>query len=183
MRIKNRWFILQLFLIMFFSFSFSQAQSGQPDFTTVITQSMLQKQEKPGDFATVLYGLVLAHEQVDANYEEKLASLFFTQDLFKKYIQVYMIDQQSKEVGCLDSRIFTNAQDVYQAFWLGKMEKSGKNVLIPIYLEMNNEPFILGKPHINLQLVKTAQGWKVDDIIYPEEKFSLRKQLQACLKH
>lgn len=166
--------ILNIALSCVAIFILSNAQA-QPVFTTTITQNTLAQQTNPGDFTTLFYGLVLAHEIANSTYEKNLATLFFTPDLLNKF--------NHQKADCIDFRIFTGAQDNYQGFWLGKIKENNNEILQPVYLQMDSSSLKQDKPSVMLQLVKTEQGFKIKNIIYPQVNTNLNKEFQACAGH
>jgi hypothetical protein len=145
-----------------------------------LTQKMLTAQTDPINFATVFYGFVLANELTDASYDRKLAELFFTAPLFSLYKTAYDVNQRQAEVGCIDFRLFTGAQDDFNGFWFGKRIEHRAVTSIPVYLLMQGEDVASLQPRLVLELVKTSDGWKIQNILYPSSKTSLLDVLRHC---
>ncbi len=79
------------------------------------------------------------------------------------------------EVGCIDSNIFTGAQDIFNGFFVEAIK--GQANAFRVYLFFD-DPSSLPPSSVVVKIAKQGTGWKITDILY--EKDSLSKRLAAC---
>jgi hypothetical protein len=147
-------------------------------------QGYLDKAISVEDFTTMLYSDVLKNELLDKtpDYQEGLATATFDEHLLKNYKDVLKKDSQSTEVGCIDYRIFINAQETVNSFWLGKVQKRDDLYFLPVFLGLKDAPYS-DKSGIELKLKAYQNTYKIVDIIDIGTKSSLDKLLGDCLSN
>lgn len=138
----------------------------------------------PADFAVSLYGRVLATQYMRGdNTDDKIniASHYFSQKLYNVFNQIYKNDAQNQdELGCLDFDPFTGTQEVKRGFLV---DNSEQNTPLKVAVRLTTDTLKgLEKPKLYLQLIKSDNGFRVDNIDYGKEIGNLRDLLQTCLK-
>ena len=150
-------------------------------FTTTVSETGLSRWQKrggnPEDFAIIFYSLVLANEALGddhIDYQLDMARVFFTPSFYKLYEKAYEINKKiannTRETACIDYRVLSGGNDIVSGFQVQPATVEGNKTIVPINGGIKA-----------LALIKTAIGWRIDDIIN-NGNVTLRSLLSDCSK-
>jgi hypothetical protein len=127
----------------------------------------------PAAVAAEFYALHFAHDMAFTPLEVKRRSAFLSPGLLALCADYFAAPQAPDEVPAVDGDPFTDSQDYPESYEVGEANQQGDAARVVVKFAMKAGD----RWRVQVDLVKTGAGWKIDDI-EPAEGPSLRSLLR-----